>query len=224
MHDLPKYIDQTLLCQDATEKEVAGFCEEALEYGFYAVCVQPCRVLTAARILRGSNMKIAAVVGFPCGSTFPEIKLREAEKCIDSGAGEIDVVMNIGALKDGNTGAVKDEIRKIKALPAVLKVIIETGLLTREEKLLACKLSAEAGADFVKTSTGFTKNSKPATIEDVKLMYDAVNRLGVKVKASGGIKDQKTAIAMINAGAGRIGTSSGVEIIGISSEKYSPGY
>ncbi|OGI00824.1 MAG: deoxyribose-phosphate aldolase [Candidatus Melainabacteria bacterium GWF2_37_15] len=224
MQNLAKYIDQTLLSQDATEKEVISFCEQALEYNFYAVCVQPYRVSAANKVLKGSNIKIAAVVGFPCGSTFTEIKLKEAEKCIEAGAHEIDMVINVGAFKDGNIKFVKTEIKKMAELPAVLKVIIETGLLTDEEKILACKTAAEAGAGFVKTSTGFTKNSKPATIEDVKLMFDAVKGTGVKVKASGGIKDYETALSMINAGASRIGTSSGVIILNAGSETAGSGY
>lgn len=212
MQNIAKYIDQTLLSQDATEKEIISFCQEALLHNFYAVCVNPCRVKEAAHVLKNSDVKIAAVVGFPSGATFTDIKIKEAEKCIQLGAHEIDMVINIGALKERNLDFVRSEIEQIAALPAVLKVIIETGLLTDEEKTLACKIAAEAGADYVKTSTGFTKNSKPATIEDVKLMYNAVSDLGVKVKASGGIKDYETAIAMINAGASRIGTSSGVQI------------
>ena len=217
MQKIEKYIDQTLLLQDATKNDITDFCEEAKKHGFYAVCVQPYRVSEAAEVLKGSDVKIAAVVGFPCGSTFTEIKLLEAEKCIQLGADEIDMVMNIGALKEGNTEFVKTDIQKLAELTkknnAVLKVILETGLLTNEEKVLACKIAAEAGADFVKTSTGMTKNSKPATVEDVQLMYETVNSFGVKVKASGGVKDYETAKAMIDAGASRIGTSSGVQII-----------
>ncbi|HSA06578.1 MAG TPA: deoxyribose-phosphate aldolase [Candidatus Gastranaerophilales bacterium] len=216
MENIVKYLDQTLLLQDTSEKEVFDFCKQAKEYGFYAVCVQPYRVSDAFKVLRGSNTKIAAVAGFPCGSTFTDVKLLEAKICIEHGADEIDMVMNIGALKDGNTDFAKTDIQKMAELTksnnVILKVIIETGLLTDEEKVLACKISAEAGADFVKTSTGMTKNSMPATVEDIKLMYETVNFLGVKVKASGGIKDYATAKAMIQAGASRIGTSSGVQI------------
>jgi len=224
MENLAKYIDQTLLSQDATEKQVTDFCEEALQYNFCAVCVQPYRVDAAAKVLKNTGVKIAAVAGFPCGSTFREIKVKEAEKCIELGAEEIDMVLNVGALKDGNIQAVKAEIQAMSALPAILKVIIETGLLTDEEKILACKIAADAEADFVKTSTGFTKNSKPATIEDVELMCKAVNGTGVKVKASGGIKDYETAIAMIKAGAQRLGTSSGVNIINAGAKTADTGY
>jgi len=217
MANIAKYIDQTLLSQDATAEDIKAFCNEAKGYGFYAVCVQPCRVAEAYSVLQGSDVKITAVVGFPCGSTYPEVKALEAKKCIEDGASEIDMVINVGALREGNLSLVREDIRMVADVAhnhnAILKVIIETGLLTDSEKQLACKLAAEAGADFVKTSTGMAKGSKPATIEDVKLMHEAVSHLGLKVKASGGIRDYKTAMSMIEAGADRIGTSSGVEIV-----------
>lgn len=217
MLNIAQYIDQTLLSQDATVEEVVKFCEEAKKFNFYAVCVQPCRVPDAVETLKNSDIKVAAVTGFPCGATFTDIKVLETEKCLELGANEIDMVMNIGALKEKNLELVKSDIQKIsetvKKYKAVLKVIIETGLLTDEEKTLACKLAVEAGADFVKTSTGMTKNSKPASVEDVNLMHETVKPAGVKVKASGGIKDYATAKAMIEAGASRIGTSSGVHIL-----------
>ncbi len=217
MENIAQYIDQTLLSQAATRDEIINFCREAKKFNFYAVCVQPDRVIDAVEVLKNSKIKVAAVAGFPCGSTFTEVKQLEAQKCLEQGAGEIDMVMNIGALKDRNIELVKTDIRAIadltKKYKAVLKVIIETGLLTNEEKVLACKTAAQAGADFVKTSTGMTKNSKPATIEDVKLMYETVNPSGVKIKASGGVKDYETAIDMIKAGASRIGTSSGLKIV-----------
>lgn len=217
MENLAKYIDQTLLTQDATKEDIVKFCEEAKKHGFYAVCIQPNRVADAYEVLKGSDVKIAAVAGFPCGSTFTDVKKREAELCLQNGAVEIDMVLNIGALRERDLDLVKSDVKALadltKANNALLKVIIETGLLTEEEKILACKLSAEAGANFVKTSTGMTKNSKPATFEDVKLMHDAVEEFGVKVKASGGIKDYETAKLMIMGGASRVGTSSGVQII-----------
>lgn len=224
MQKLNKYIDQTLLTQEATKKQLIEFCEQAVKHSFYAVCVQPYRVSAAYQVLKGTDVKIAAVAGFPCGSTYTEIKLLEAGKCIDQGADEIDMVMNIGAFKERNLEFVRADIKQMAGLDAVLKVIIETGLLTEEEKTLACQIAAEAGADFVKTSTGFTKNSKPATIEDVALMFKAVEGSGVKVKASGGIKDYDTAIAMIEAGASRLGTSSGVHIINAGSAQTGSGY
>lgn len=217
MTDIAKYIDQTLLSQDATGEDIKAFCNEAREYGFYAVCVQPCRVANAYSVLKGSDVKIAAVVGFPCGSTYPEVKALEAKKCIENGASEIDMVINIGALREGNLSLVKENIRMVADVAhnhnAILKVIIETGLLTDSEKQLACKIAAEAGADFVKTSTGMAKGSKPATVEDVRLMHETVGHLGLRVKASGGIRDYEAAMSMLTAGADRIGTSSGVEIV-----------
>ncbi len=217
MENLAKYIDQTLLLQDATREEIINFCKEAKEHNFFAVCIEPYRVADAVEVLKESNVKVATVVGFPCGSTFTEVKMLETEQCLKLGAHEIDMVINVGALKERDTEFVKNDIRKLAELchkyNAILKVIIETGLLTDAEKVLACKLSAEAGADYVKTSTGMTKNSMPATVEDVKLMYDTVNAMGLKVKASGGVKDYQTAKAMVEAGASRVGTSSGVQIV-----------
>lgn len=226
MEHIKQYIDQTLLSQDATKEDIITFCKEAVKYKFYAVCVQPNRVMDAYETIKNSQVKIAAVVGFPCGSTFTEVKMLEAEKCLENGADEIDMVMNIGALKERDTELVSNDIKKLAELTrknnAVLKVIIETGLLSDEEKILACKIAVGAGADFVKTSTGMTKNSKPATAEDVSLMYNAVKETGAKVKASGGIKDLETALLMIKAGASRLGTSSGIEIISnkISTANY----
>jgi len=217
MENIQKYIDQTLLLQDVTKDDIINFCKEASKYNFYAVCVQPYRVITAVDTLKSSKTKVAAVVGFPCGSTYTEVKVLEAQKCIQDGADEIDMVINIGALKERDIERVKSDIKAIANLSrrsnVILKVIIETVLLTEDEKVLACKIAVEAGTDFVKTSTGMTKNSKPATVEDVRLMYETVSSSGVKVKASGGIKDYETAVKMIEAGAGRIGTSSGVQII-----------
>lgn len=216
MTNLAKYIDHTLLSSAATKNDVVKLCEEAKQYGFYAVCVQPVQVENACNALAGSDIKVAAVIGFPHGATFTEIKVAEAQKCIKNGATEIDMVINIGALKEGNLEFVKDDISQIANIckgKAKLKVIIETGLLTEGEKIIACKLSVEAGADFVKTSTGVLKESKPATVEDVGLMHETVKDFGVLVKASGGISDLLTAKDLIEAGASRIGTSSGIKII-----------
>ena len=214
--NLAQYIDHTLLSSAATKSDIEKLCKEAKEYGFPAVCVQPARVKDAVSFLEGTNIKTAAVVGFPHGATYTEIKTAETEKCITDGATEIDMVINVGALKEGNMVLVKDDIKQVAAVcknKAELKVIIETGLLTDEEKVTACKLAAEAGADFVKTSTGVLKESAPASIEDVKLMYETVKEFGLSVKASGGIKDAKSATALIEAGASRLGTSSGIEIV-----------
>lgn len=216
MTNLAEYIDHTLLSSAATKHDIQKLCEEAKQYGFYAVCVHPIQVENAVNELKDSDIKIAAVVGFPHGATFTEIKVAETLKCLEHGAKEIDMVINIGALKEGNKSLVKEDIKHVANAcknKAKLKVIIETGLLTDEEKIIACKLAAEAGADFVKTSTGVLKESKPATVEDVKLMKETVKEFGLLVKASGGIKDAAGAKALIEAGASRIGTSSGVEIV-----------
>ena len=216
MTSLAKYVDHTLLSSAATKQDVEKLCKEAREYGFYAVCVHPIQVKNAVEALKGTDIKIAAVTGFPHGATYTEIKVEETKKCLADGATEIDMVINVGALKEGNLELVKNEIKQIADTckgKAKLKVIIETGLLTQEEKVTACKLSAEAGADFVKTSTGVLKESKPATVEDVKLMNETVKSFGLLVKASGGVSDAKGAKALIEAGASRIGTSSGIKII-----------
>ncbi|HBG49611.1 MAG TPA: deoxyribose-phosphate aldolase [Cyanobacteria bacterium UBA9971] len=217
MTNLAKYVDHTLLSSAATKKDVEKLCNEAKEYGFYAVCVQPIQTKNAVEALKGADVKVAAVTGFPHGATYTEIKVEETKKCLADGANEIDMVINVGALKEGNLELVKDEIKKLADLchgaAAKLKVIIETGLLTDEEKVIACKLSVEAGADCVKTSTGVLKESKPATVEDVKLMYETVKDFGLFVKASGGVSDSKGANALVKAGASRIGTSSGIKII-----------
>jgi len=215
--DLAKYIDHTLLSSAATANDIKKLCEEALQYGFCAVCVQPYQVKNAADFLKNTPVKIAAVVGFPHGATFTSIKAEETRLCLENGASEIDMVINIGALKAENHDFVEQDIKTLadlcKNYNARLKVIIETGLLSYEEKISACRIAAEAGADFVKTSTGVLKESKPATVEDVELMHNTVKNYGVLVKASGGIKDRKTTLALIEAGASRIGTSSGVEIV-----------
>lgn len=214
--NIAEYIDHTLLSSGATKRDIEKLCKEAEEYGFYAVCVQPIRVKDAVIRLKNTNVKVAAVVGFPHGTVYTEIKAAEAEICLADGAEEIDMVMNIGALKEGDLSFVKNDIKQIVNIcedRAALKVIIETGLLTEGEKIIACKLAAEAGADFVKTSTGVLKESVPASVEDVKLMYETVKGFGLSVKASGGIKDYAFAKALIDAGATRLGTSSGIKIV-----------
>jgi deoxyribose-phosphate aldolase len=213
--NLAQYIDHTLLAPGATREEISKICQEAREYNFYAVCVNPIHVKQASEELKGSDVKVAAVVGFPLGEHSTEIKVLETKECIVNGAEEIDMVINIGALKTGNYALVKKEIEEIvkAAGKAPVKVIIETGLLSEEEKITACVLSVEANAAFVKTSTGMLKSGKGATVEDVKLMYEVVHKHGLKVKASGGIRDRATAVAMIEAGAERIGASAGVAMV-----------
>ena len=210
--DIAKYIDHTVLAADATRERIITLCDEAKEYGFASVCVNSCWVPLAAERLAGCGVKVCTVVGFPLGAMDEKSKAWEAEEAIRNGADEIDMVINVGFLKSGMVSAVLDDIRAVRkaAEGHTLKVIIETCLLTDEEKRLACELSEKAGADFVKTSTGFSTGG--AAVEDVRLMKQTVgDRL--QVKASGGIRDYKTAMAMIEAGASRIGASSGVRII-----------
>ncbi|MGN9164582.1 deoxyribose-phosphate aldolase [Tissierellaceae bacterium HCP3S3_D8] len=213
MDNIASMIDHTLLKADATKELIVKLCREAKEYNFAAVCVNPSYIELCREELRGSNVKIATVVGFPLGANTKEVKVFETLDAINKGANEIDMVINIGALKDGDYDRVRDDILSIvKAADnrAIVKVIIETSLLTKEEKIKACQLAMEANADFVKTSTGFSTGG--ATIEDVKLMKSIVgDRL--EVKASGGIRDVDTAKSMVDAGATRLGTSSGVKII-----------
>lgn len=210
---LAGYIDHTLLKPGATESQFDQLCAEALEYKFMSVCVNSSWVPYVAKKLRGSTIKVCSVVGFPLGEMDTRSKAFETRNAIASGAHEIDMVINTSALKSGNLKLVEEDIRAIKRAcrsTTVLKVIIETSLLTDEEKVIACELSKKVGADFVKTSTGFT--GAGATVEDVALMRRVVGaKMGVK--ASGGIRDYKTAVAMINAGATRIGAGGSVAIV-----------
>lgn len=213
--NIASYIDHTMLKPETTIDDVKRLCREAREYGFAAVCVSPTYVPTAAIELKGSPVKVCTVVGFPSGAHMSEIKAEETRRAIADGAQEIDMVINIGALKSKDFEWVYRDIRGVvdvcKEHDAICKVIIETALLTDEEKIIACELSARAGAHFVKTSTGFASGG--ATVEDVRLMKWTVAAAGVKVKASGGVRDHATAMEMIKAGADRIGTSSGVKIV-----------
>lgn len=212
--NVAKYIDHTNLKAYASKEDIIKLCEEAKKYNFYAVCVNPYRVKLAKEHLKGTDIKVASVIGFPLGATPTEVKVFEAKKALEDGADELDMVINIGALKDKDYEYVKKDIEDVTKVAhekgAIVKVIIETCYLTEEEKEIACKLAMEARADFVKTSTGFGTGG--ATIEDVKLMRRVVgDKLGVKT--AGGIRTYEDALAMINAGANRIGTSSGVKII-----------
>ena len=211
---LNKYIEHTLLKQDATKAEVIKLLDEAKEYDFLGVCVNPVNVKLASEYLKDSGVKIVTVVGFPLGQSTTESKVLETIDAVKNGADEIDMVLNSGKLKDGDFDYIIDEISKIKTAcqGKVLKVILETDLLTHDEIKMASELCVKGGADFVKTSTGFVKNGVGAKVEDVKLMYETVKDAGLGVKASGGVRDKDTALAMINAGATRIGTSSGVKI------------
>ena len=209
---LNKYIDHTILKATASSADVQKLCEEAIEHEFYSVCVNGCYVIDAKHFLQGTDVKVAAVVGFPLGAMTTASKVFEAKEAIENGASEIDMVINVAKLKDGEFDYVENEIRLIKEAIGnnVLKVIIETCYLTDEEKVKACELSLVAKADFVKTSTGFGTGG--ATYEDVKLMKSVVGD-NAKVKASGGVRDKETAQKYVDLGAERLGTSSGIEIV-----------
>ena len=212
MYNIAKYIDHTVLKATTTSKEVEKLCLEAKEYGFYSVCVNGCFVKECKELLKDSDVKIAAVVGFPLGAMTKTAKVFEAREAIANGANEIDMVINVGKLIEGDSKYVEDEIREIKESIGknVLKVIIETCYLNEEQKMLACELSLNANADFVKTSTGF--GTAGATFEDVILMKKMVGD-NAEVKASGGVKSYETAEKYIELGATRLGTSSGIDII-----------
>ncbi|HEL9630711.1 TPA: deoxyribose-phosphate aldolase [Streptococcus suis] len=209
---LNKYIDHTILKPETTKEQVAQILAEAKEYDFASVCVNPTWVAYAAQELKDSDVKVCTVIGFPLGANTPALKAFETKDAIENGADEIDMVINIGALKDKNYDLVLEDIKAVVEASGdkLVKVIIETCLLTDEEKVKACELSKEAGADFVKTSTGFSTGG--ATVEDVALMRKTVGpEMGVK--ASGGARSYEDAIAFIEAGASRIGASSGVAIM-----------
>jgi deoxyribose-phosphate aldolase len=211
--NIAKMIDHTLLKADTTKEQIVKLCEEAKQYNFASVCVNPTWVATAAELLKGTDVKVCTVIGFPLGANTPETKAFETKDAIEKGATEVDMVINIGALKDGNDELVERDIRAVVEAAkgkALVKVIIETCLLTEEEKVRACQLAVKAGADYVKTSTGFSTGG--ATVEDVALMRKTVGP-EVGVKASGGVRDLQGAEAMIQAGATRIGTSSGAAIV-----------
>jgi deoxyribose-phosphate aldolase len=213
--DLAKFIDHTLLRPDATASEIDTMCDEAMQYGFASVCINPTWVKRAAERLRGSSVKVCTVIGFPLGATSPEIKAMEARRALRDGAREVDMVINIGALKSGDRALVLADIAKVVDAAheggAIAKVILETALLTDEEKVIASSLARQAKADFVKTSTGF--NGGGATVYDVALMRETVGPT-MGVKASGGVRTLEDAEDMIAAGATRIGASAGVQIVG----------
>ena len=215
MDNLNKYIEHTLLKQDATTTELNKIFEEAKLYNFRGVCVNPCYVKLAKEALKDTDVKVVTVIGFPLGANKTEVKAFEASVAKADGADEIDMVINVTGIKDKNWDFVREDIKAVKIAcgDTPLKVILETDLLEKDEIKKACELSIEAGANFVKTSTGFVKNGVGAKTEDVKLMFDTVNPHGLKVKASGGIRDKEAAIKMIEAGAYSLGTSSGVKIV-----------
>lgn len=223
MTNLASYIDHTILKADASAKDIEKLCAEAREFGFFSVCVNGSRVVQARHLLEGTDVKVACVVGFPLGAADADAKRYETEVAIDNGAQEIDVVLNIGRLKEGDDAYVLRELRDVAeaADERTVKVILETCLLTREEKIRACHLVLDSGAHFVKTSTGFSTGG--ATLDDVKLMREIVGAT-FGVKASGGIRDTATALAMIEAGATRLGTSGGVTIVQGAAGAVTPGY
>ena len=210
--ELAQRIEHTLLKPEATVKDIMRLCDEAAEHKLYAVCINPCYVPLAKHLLQGTNVKVVTVVGFPLGVTFSCVKALEAKTAVEEHADEIDMVMNISAFKTGDYAAVTEDIRRVvqAAAPCPVKVIIEAACLTAREKRTACRIIADAGAQFVKTSTGFGKGG--ATVEDVKLLREEADKYGLKVKAAGGIRDAETACAMVEAGADRIGTSAGAAI------------
>jgi deoxyribose-phosphate aldolase len=211
--DWASLIDHTLLKADAAEKDIKKLCDEAAQFGFASVCVNPSWVKKASEFLRGTGVPVCTVIGFPLGATLPDVKAYEARRAIFNGAKEVDMVINVGALKSGDDCTVEDDIRAVAEAAhengVLLKVIIETALLTDDEKVRACMASKNAGADFVKTSTGFSTGG--ATVNDVSLMRKTVGS-ALGVKASGGVKGIEDARAMFEAGATRIGASVGVKI------------
>lgn len=207
-----KLIDHTLLKADATKEQITQLCKEAIENDFASVCVNPSFIPLCSDLLKGSSVKVCTVIGFPLGAMTTASKVFEAKNAVEVGADEVDMVINIGKLKDGEKDYVRNEITEIKKACGnhILKVIIETCLLTDEEKVLVCQLAKDAGADFVKTSTGFSTHG--ATKEDVALMRKTVGK-EMGVKAAGGVRNKQDLEDMVNAGATRIGTSRGVELV-----------
>jgi deoxyribose-phosphate aldolase len=211
--NVAKMIDHTLLKADAAKEQIEVLCSEAKEYSFASVCVNPAWVSYASELLKGSGVDVCTVIGFPLGASTSEVKAFETKNAIENGATEVDMVINIGALKSGSSDLVEADIRAVVEAAkgkALTKVIIETSLLTEDEKVLACELAVKAGTDFVKTSTGFSTGG--ATVEDIRLMRKTVGP-EIGVKASGGVRSTEDAQQMIEAGATRIGASSGVAIV-----------
>lgn len=219
--EIAKYIDHTNLNPAATGADIEKLCQEAAEHSFFAVCVNPYFVRQAVKSLSSSKVAVATVIGFPLGQNLTDLKIAETQRAISEGAEEIDMVINISALKDKNTDYVRDEIRAIVkvARDQLVKVIIECDLLTNQEKVAAVRAAADAGAGMVKTSTGFVKDGIGATVDDVRLMRETLGSAKVGIKASAGIRDYEKAKALIDAGANRLGTSAGVAIVTGSTAK-----
>jgi len=221
--NLASIVDHTLLKQDATEDQIRKICQEAREYKFASVCVNPYYVPLVVEQLKGSGVKTCCVIGFPLGATTTKTKVFETKDAIENGVQEVDMVINVGAVKSGDWDYVRNDIESVviaAGQKAIVKVIFETCLLSDDEKMKACTISKLAGANFVKTSTGFSTGG--ATVEDIRLMRKTVGQ-DMGVKASGGIKDYDTALAMVKAGATRLGTSSGVVIAKMESESEAQG-
>ncbi|ARK29073.1 deoxyribose-phosphate aldolase [Halalkalibacter krulwichiae] len=219
--NLAKMIDHTLLKAETRREQIVTACEEAIKYNFYSVCLNPTWIEEASNLLKNKDVKVCTVIGFPLGAATTAVKAFETRDAVDKGADEVDMVINVAKLKDGDYVAVEKDIRAVVEAAkgkALVKVIIETSLLTDDEKRKACQLAVKAGADFVKTSTGFSTGGATAT--DIQLMREAVGP-GIGVKASGGVRDKKTAVEMVAAGATRIGASAGVAIV--SGEETSEG-
>lgn len=215
MENLNKHIEHTLLKQDAKLEDFIKLFNEAKAHKFLGVCINPAYVKLAKENLKDNDVKVVTVIGFPLGANRSDVKAFEASKAVEDGADEIDMVINVTAIKNKDYDFVVNDIKAVKAAckDKPLKVILETDLLEKDEIKKACELCVEAKADLVKTSTGFVKGGVGAKAKDVKLMYETVSPYGLKVKASGGIRDKETAIKMIEAGAERLGTSSGVKIV-----------
>lgn len=212
MNDLAVRIEHTLLRPEATLEEVRRLCEEAVRYSFACVCVNPARVLPSVRALAGANVRVATVAGFPLGASTVSVKCREAGEAVEYGASEVDMVINIGALKDGDLRGVEEEIKAVKRVVGAhpLKCIVETCLLTEAEKAAVLECIVSAGAEYIKTSTGFSTGG--ATLEDIRL-FKTLSRGRLKIKASGGIRSLSAALALLEAGADRLGTSSSIVLM-----------
>ncbi len=218
--DINQYIDHTLLKPEATKEQIKKLCNEAIKYNFKSVCVNPTHVSYAKELLNNSDVLVCTVIGFPLGANTTKIKGLETKDAIENGADEIDMVINIGALKDKNYNFVQNDIKEVvnNANSKTVKVIVETALLTQEEKIKICQIVLDSGADFIKTSTGFS--TAGATKEDIALFNDIINSK-IGIKASGGIKNIEDAQIMIDNGATRLGTSGGIEIInGLENKEY----
>ncbi len=219
--DIEKFIDHTLLSPQAKSSDITKLCEEAIEHNFFAVCVNPYYVHVAAKILKSSKVSVATVIGFPLGANLTQVKVLEAQKAIEQGADELDMVINIGALKEGLFDYISDDIHSVvkAAKGALVKVIIECDLLNDADEIMAVQACIKGNANMVKTSTGFVKDGKGALVSDIKLIKEQLKGSKLGIKASAGIRNYKQAQELIEAGANRIGTSSSITILNESLAK-----